>query len=208
MRSSEAGKTAAATERPNGDESPSDPTYAYKPSLFGAPWQFRLAADALEWEAGSRQERVDYRNIRRLRLSYRPTSMQTHRFLTEVWPAVGGKLQIASSSWRSMVEADRHDAAYSAFLRELHRRIVAVRPDAMFEAGSPPLIYWPGLALFFGLGLALVILAIRALQVGQWAGAALIAGFFALFLWQIGTFFRRNRPRRYTGANLPSDLLP
>lgn len=208
MPTREAGETTVATERSTGDESPLYPTYAYKPSLFGAPWEFRLAADALEWQAGSRQGRVDYRNICRLRLSYRPTSMQTHRFLAEIWPAVGGKLQVASSSWRSMVESERHDTAYSAFLRELHRRIVAVCPGAEFEAGSSPLLYWPGLALFLGLGLALAMLAFRALQVGQWAGAAMIAGFFALFLWQIGMFFRRNRPRRYTGANLPFDLLP
>ena len=48
----------------------------------------------------------------------------------------------------------------------------------------------------------------RALAVGEWGGIAFILGFAALFGWQIGGFIRRNRPRRYTFAALPQELLP
>jgi hypothetical protein len=192
----------------NDAESRSDVTYSYKPSLFGAPWQFRLAPDALEWVAGGRDGRVAYGLIRRLRLSYRPASMQNNRFLAEIWPPAGGRLRIASTSWQSMFEQKRHDAAYSAFVRELHLRIVAVRPDAVFEAGMPSLIYWPGFTIFAGITLALAALIARAMQVRQWAGAAMIAGFLVLSLWQVGTFFRRNRPRTYSPDRIPAQLLP
>jgi len=33
-------------------------------------------------------------------------------------------------------------------------------------------------------------------------------GFFALFAWQSGTYFRRNRPGRYRPDGLPRDLVP
>lgn len=185
-----------------------DVAYSYKPSLFGAPWQFRLTPDALEWAAGGRNGRVTYGRISRLRLSFRPISMQSYRFLAEIWPDAGGRVRIASSSWRSIFEQGRQDESYSAFVRELHHRIAAVRPEAVFEAGSQPLIYWLGFAIFAGITLALAALIVRAIQVGQWAGAAMIAGFLALSLWQVGTFFRRNRPRTYSPGQVPSELLP
>jgi hypothetical protein len=51
-------------------------------------------------------------------------------------------------------------------------------------------------------------LAVRAVQVEQWAGAAVVGGFWLVFLWQIGNFFRRNRPRRLAGGDVPADVLP
>ena len=54
-----------------------DLSYAYKPSLLGAPWEFRLTADALEWSIGRHQGRTPYDRIARVRLSFRPVTMQT-----------------------------------------------------------------------------------------------------------------------------------
>ena len=186
-----------------------DPTaYSYKPSLFGAPWQFRLAADALEWQAGMRAGRFPYADIRRVRLSFRPVNMQTYRFLAEIWPLQGPKVTIASSSWRSMIEQSRQDAAYSTFVTELHRRIAAARGTAAFDSGSPALLYWPGLAIFAAVSLALAALTVKAMRVASWAAAALVGGLLGLFLWQAGTFFRRNRPGRCRPDALPRALLP
>ncbi len=187
---------------------PGEHAYTFKPSLFGAAWQFHLAADALEWNVGSRRGRIAYHDIRRLRLSFRPVTMQTYRFLAEVWARDGHKVELASTSWRGMVEQERHDAAYSGFITELHRRIAAARTTAAFETGSSPLLYWPGLVIFVGVALGLAALAVRALQIEAWGGLAFVGGFLALFLWQAGTFFRRNRPGSYTPDALPADLLP
>src|SRR5262245_3267024 len=99
-----------------------DLTYAYKPSLLGAAWEFRLRPDALEWQAGCHAGAISYDRIARVRLSFRPVSMQTRRFVTEIWPATGGRLSIPSTSWRNLVEQTRQDQAYGAFVRALHRR--------------------------------------------------------------------------------------
>jgi hypothetical protein len=188
---------------------PTPPTsYGYKPALFGAIWQFDLTPDAIEWAAGTRSGRILYADIRRLRLSFRPVSTQTHRFLAEIWPARGAKLQMASSSWRSMVDHERHDAAYSAFVMELHRRLAAARVAASFVCGSPALRYWPGLVIFAGVALGLSALTVQALAVGAWGGAAIVGGVLAVFLWQAGVFFRRNRPGTYVAQAPPRDLLP
>jgi len=185
-----------------------DPAYSYKPSLLGAAWQFRLRPDALEWQAGRYQGRMPYGRIARVRLSFRPVTMQTRRFVTEIWPPGGAKLSIQSTSWRSLVEQETQDRAYGAFVRELHRRLATAGAEISFETGVPPVVYWPGLAVFAVLTLGLAALALRALQIGQLSGAALVGGLLVLLLWQSGGYFRRNRPGRYRPDALPGELMP
>jgi len=187
---------------------PEATTYSYKPSLMGAAFEASLEPDALTWRAGGRTGRIPYAEVRRLRLSFRPVTMQSRRYIAEIWPARGPKIEIASCSWKSMVEQERRDGAYAAFIAELHRRLAAERSSAVFQAGSSPLLYWPALALFVGVSLALAALIVRALQVEAFGGAAFIAGFLCLFLWQAGTFFRRNKPGSYTPDSPPRDLIP
>ena len=90
--------------------------YHYKPSLMGAPREFRLGTDSLHWNAGRSSGHVRYDQISRIRLSFRPTSMQTYRFLAEIWPANGHKLTLASASWRGLVQQERLDGPYRGFL--------------------------------------------------------------------------------------------
>jgi hypothetical protein len=189
-------------------ETVDDLGYAYKSSLIGAPFEFRLAADALEWRKGTYAGRTPYDRIRRIRLSFRPMTMQNYRFLTEVWTADGPKLQIASTSWKSMFEHERLDPAYRAFVTELSRRAGAAGGKTTFDTGSPTLLYWAGVVVFTGASLALAALIVRALQEAAWSGAAFIAAFLALFLWQAGTFFHRNRPGTFDPAAVPPQVLP
>ncbi len=182
--------------------------YAYKSSVMGAPLEFNLAPDALEWRKGGYAGRTPYGSVRRLRLSFRPITMQNHRFLAEVWLEGGPKLQIASSSWKSLVEHQRLDAEYRAFVSELSRRVGAAGGNTAFDAGSPVYLYWPGVIVFIGAALALAGLAVRALSEQAWGGAAFVAAFFALFLYQAGNFFRRNRPGTFSPDAVPSLLLP
>jgi len=195
------------------DLSDSEPTggglfYAYKNSLMGAPYEFHLAADALEWRKGPYSGRTPYDRIRRIRLGFRPITMQNYRFLGEIWTADGPKLQIASTSWKSLIEHERLDAAYRIFVTELSRRVGAAGGQTSFETGSPVFLYWPGLVVFLGASLALAGLIVRALAVQAWSGAAFIAAFLAFFGWQAGWFFQRNRPGPYDPAAVPPQVLP
>jgi hypothetical protein len=190
------------------DAETGEPLYSYKPSLAGAPWQFRLTREALAWRMGARADSVAYGRIRRLRLSFRPAGMQGRRYLAEIWPASGSKLTIVSSSWKGIAERERLDPGYAAFVAELHRRLAATASPASFERGAPPLLYWPALALSAAAAAAMGGLTIEALRTGVLAGALFVAAFLALFLWQMGGFFRRNRPGTYRPDDLPRDVLP
>ncbi len=187
---------------------PQGESYTYRASLLGAPFAFRLTEDGLAFEAGRRTGLVPYSAIARLRLSFKPSSMQSGRYVAEIWGADAPKLTIFSSSWKSMVIQERQNPAYSAFIAALHRRLVAVGAKTQFERGSVPLLYWPGLAVFVAVSLGMAMLTVRALQTDAKAGAAFIAAFLALFLWQGGNYFRRNRPGTYRAEAPPGDLLP
>ncbi len=196
---------AAAT---GGTYAPRVPTYSYRPSLLGAGWTFRLTGTGIAWEVGSKSGHVPYRSVRRVRLTYKPASMQTHRFTTEIWAEGAPRLQLVSSSWKSMVEQERLDGPYAAFVRELHRHLAAAEVPADYVRGRHPLSYWPGLALFVVVALALAATMVRALEAHSVGAAAVIAGFLVLFGWQGVSFFRRNWPGRYTPHTLPAELLP
>jgi len=189
------------------DDARATPDYAYNASLVGAPTEFYLRHDALEWRRGDSRGRTAYSKIRRLRLSFRPMTMQSYRFLAEIWPDQGPKVQIASTSWKSMFEQERLDPAYRTFVAELSRRIAAAGSRAQFETGSA-FLYWPGVAVLGVASLSIIALAFRALQTGALAGAAFILAFLALFLWQAVNFFRRNRPGAYDARNVPERVLP
>lgn len=187
---------------------PISDTYTYRPSAMGAPSQFKLTPDGIEWVAGRRSGLTEFRNIRRLRMSYRPANMQSHRFMTELWADGAPKLKIMSSSWKSMFDQERLDRPYSAFIAELHRRIAQSGARPLLEQGSHPLIYWPGLIAFAGVMFGMLVLIMRALQSGAVSGALFILAFGLLFAWQGGNFLRRNRPGIYRPDALPSVLMP
>ncbi len=182
--------------------------YTYRPSLLGAPWQFKLVDDCLEWSVGRRSGRMLLRDVNRVRMSFKLGNMQPQCFRTELWAAGAPKLEIASTSWKSMVEQERLDHSYSAFVAELHRRLARAAAPARYEQGTMPFKYWVGFALFAAIMLGLAALLVRGLQANALGGAVFIAAFLALFAWQGGKYFSRNRPGIYRPDAPPPALLP
>jgi hypothetical protein len=195
------------TER-DADATSESVSYSYRPSVFGAFREFSLTERGIDWAAGLRSGSIPFDRVRRLRVSYRPHSMQSHRFITELWADGSPKLLISSSSWKSMMEQERLDGTYSAFVRELHRRLSRANSSARFERGSNPLIYWVGVLVFAGAAVGLAALIVRALQADATTSAAIVGAFLVFYLWQAGNFFRRNRPGTYRPDALPADVMP
>ena len=190
------------------DEPPGDPTYAFKASLIGSMCQFTLKPDALEWQIGRRSGCIRYDAVRAIRLSYRPVTMQSHRFIAEIWSPGNPKIQIVSVSWRSIMEQQRLDASYAAFIVELHRRLAAAGTPARFSTGLPFATYWVGVVIFGAVLVATGGLLVRATNFDQWAPMVVVAIFFLVFAYQLGTYFYRNRPGRYRPDAVPAGVLP
>jgi hypothetical protein len=194
-------------ERQISEDTP-DPTYTFKPSLIGGWCEFTLKPDGLHWQMGARGGRIRYERIRAVRLSYRPVTMQSRRFVTEIWSTDNPKIQIISVSWRSVVEQARQDGAYSAFVTELHRRLAASGSAAQFTTGLPVVSYWFGVVIFVAVLISMAVMIVRTLKLGQWSTSAIIAAIFAVFALQLGNYFRRNRPSRYRPDVIPREVLP
>ena len=182
--------------------------YAYKASLIGAAHQFELTADGLSWRVAGRADVWRYADITAIRLSYRPVSMQAHRFRADIAHASKARLPIISTSWQTAALMAPQDNDYRAFITELHKRMARAGSRAVLTGGLRPNVYALAVTLVALLALAVGGLLVRALATGELAGALFLVGFAALFGWQVGGFLRRNRPLPYTFAHIPDALLP
>jgi hypothetical protein len=182
--------------------------YAYKASLLSSAYQFELTADGLSWRVAGRTAVWRYGDIAAVRLSYRPMTMQAHRFRADIVHASSGRLSIISTSWQTAALMAPQDAAYRAFIMELHARLARAGSKATLTGGLGRNVYAIGLALVALLAAGMAALFLRALLTGEFAGALFFIGFAALFGWQIGGFLRRNRPVTYGFEHIPEALLP
>ncbi|MEK9283948.1 hypothetical protein MTR72_30650 [Bradyrhizobium sp. ISRA442] len=183
-------------------------SYAYKASLIDSAHRFELTDEGLSWHIAGRSGLWRYDEISAIRLSFRPVSMQQRRFRADVSRAGGGRIAILSTSWQSAALMAPQDNGYRDFIVELHARMAKAGSRAVLTAGLGRKTYAAALALLAMLAVAMAGLLIRALMVGEFAGALFVIGFAGFFTWQIGGFVRRNQPRTYTFDRLPQSLLP
>jgi len=189
-------------------QDPSVVSYAYKASLIGSAHRFELTDAGLSWHIAGRSGVWRYDEISAVKLSFRPVSMQQHRFRADVSRASGGRIAVLSTSWQTAALMAPQDNGFRAFIVELHARMAKAGSRAELTAGLGRKTYAAVLAFLAMLAVAMAGLLIRALMIGEFAGVLFILGFAALFAWQVGGFVRRNQPRVYTLDHLPADLLP
>lgn len=189
-------------------EASSGESYAYKASLIGSAHRFELTDEGLSWHIAGRSGLWRYDEISAIRLSFRPVSMQQHRFRADVSHAGGGRIRILSTSWQSPALVAPQDNGFRDFIVALHARMAKAGSRAALTAGLGRHTYAAVLAFLAVLAVAMTGLLIRALLIREFAGALFILGFAALFTWQVGGFVRRNQPQSYSFDSVPKALLP
>lgn len=183
-------------------------SYAYKPSLIAKADQFVLISDGLSWRVRGRSGVWVYTDIAAVRLSYRPISMQQRRFRADITHRSGASIAIVSTSWQTASLMTPQDDSYRIFIVDLHRRMAEADGTALLTGGLRRWIYLTAVVLLGLVALAMAALLLRALWIGEWAGALFLVAFAALFAWQTGGFVWRNTPRPYAFDAMPKDLLP
>src|SRR3569833_4238816 len=103
----------------SGAEAAASASYAYKASLIGAAHRFELTEQGLSWHIAGRSSVWRYDEISAIRLSFRPVSMQQHRFRADVSRAGGGRIAILSTSWQTAALMAPQDSGFRDFLIEL-----------------------------------------------------------------------------------------
>lgn len=182
--------------------------YAYKASLIGSAQVFELSKAGLSWKISGRSGVWAYRDIASINLSFRPTSVQAHRFRADIRHKDGGRIKIMSTNWQTISLMTPQDNGYRAFIEALHAGMAKAGSKARLTGGLSSTLYAAALVFVGFLAIAMVGLLARALMTGEHAGALFLIGFALLFNWQIGGFVRRNRPITYTFDRLPEALLP
>lgn len=195
------------TDLPN-DDNAANLRYGYKASLVGSAHLFELTGKGLSWKISGRSGVWAYRDISAVCLSYRPSSMQAHRFRADIWSKDGGRIRIVSTNWQTVSLMTPQDNGYRGFIEGLHARMAAAGSTAKLTGGLPKGIYAAALGFVGLLAIAMAGLFVRALMTGEHMGALFLVGFALLFNWQIGGFIRRNRPTAYTFFRVPAALLP
>ncbi|MEY9186131.1 hypothetical protein ABIG06_000045 [Bradyrhizobium sp. USDA 326] len=191
-----------------GAEAGSATSYAYKASLIGSAHRFELTEQGLSWHIAGRSGLWRYDEISAIRLSFRPVSMQQHRFRADVSRTGGGRIAILSTSWQTAALMAPQDSGFRDFILALHARMAQAGSRAELTAGLGRKTYAAALVFLAVLTVAMAGLLIRALLIGEFAGALFIVGFAALFAWQVGGFVWRNKPRSYSFDRVPKALLP
>jgi hypothetical protein len=182
--------------------------YEYRPRMIGAGYAFQLGPHSLEWDLAGHRGSAAYPMIARIRLGYRPSNFGNRRYIAEIWPRNGARIDIASASTKSVVSMEDQMPAYRAFISELHRRIVSAGGDCRFEAGFAAWRWWPMLAIAGSTAVGLVYVAGQTILRGDLGAAAMIGAFILLFAWQIAPLVLRNKPRVYDPRDIPADVLP
>jgi hypothetical protein len=190
------------------DEAHGGVRYAYKSALIGSAQQFELTDAGLSWRVSGKSAVWPYAQISAIRLSYRPMSMQPHRFRADIEQAGGARLVIFTTSWQTVTLMTPQNSDYRAFMTELHRRMQQAGSRAALRGGIGTVAYAGAVLLLALVAISITGLLARAVDTGEFWGALFLVGFAVLFGWQIGGFVRRNRPRTYTFDHLPEQLLP
>src|SRR6478735_12638319 len=183
-------------------------SYAFRASLIGTAHRFELTEAGLSWRLAGRSGTWPYADISAVRLSFRPVWMQPHRFRADIGHKSGACLSIVSTSWQTAALMATQDNGYRDFIVALHQRMAVGGSTAELTGGLGRITYAAAVSLVTAVGLMLLGLFIRAIVIGEYAGALFFIGFAALFGWQIGGFVRRNRPTTYSFDHLPPELLP
>ncbi len=134
--------------------------------------------------------------------------MQSRRYRADIAAARRGNLSILSTSWQTSALMAPQDLDYRRFIVELHRHMAEAGSTAVLVGGLRPAVYAAAIGLLTLVVVAMAGLFLRAVMTGELAGILFLAGFGALFAWQVGGFIARNRPRAYDFDDLPQALLP
>lgn len=185
-----------------------NPLFRHRPKVIGPEITVRIDRDAIAWTNGKYSGRLPLHQIESVRIAFRPANLYAQRYRVDVKQRLGQNIWFSNVSWRGMVEMESHDAPFSAFVRELARRVRKASPKAQFIGGEPGWRYWPAAIMTIGFTLALLYIGTEALRTASWS-LGLVVGLVGVYTaWIMGLWLRKNWPSTFDPDAIPSDLLP
>lgn len=183
--------------------------YTTRTSLVTARETFDFEGDELvvRREDGG-ATRVPVADLTQVWLAYQPTRDESERYTCRLVTRRGVRLEFTNREYKGVLDFERRDAEYAAFVREVHARL-ASRTDVTFRGGVGALRHAAGAGCLVG-GIVLVLLGIAVMLAAM--GLVLIAVLkFVLIATMVPGALRwvaRNQPRTYDPRAIPPELLP
>lgn len=152
--------------------------------------------------------RVPLAEIAQVWLSYQPTRDESQRFVCTLVTRAGAKLPFTNREYRGLLDFVRHDAEYSAFVREIHHAL-RKRKDVTYHGGVGAARHALGSGcLVLGLATALIAVAVMLASMGFVLIATLKIVLIAVMVPGAMRWVARNKPRVYDPRSIPPELLP
>ncbi|HSP26354.1 MAG TPA: hypothetical protein VLQ65_14375 [Saliniramus sp.] len=186
----------------------SEATYAHSPRPAGMPVSFTIKGRKLVIDRMAQTIDVPLAEVVEMRVTYEPSSFAQSQLRTRLRLRNGPPVTLSSVSFRSVVFADRQDAQYGAFVRNLAQAVARANPDARFAAGRP-LPFW--LAMIWSalvIMAAIVLFIVYALGEGETTAAGIGVVVAAIGVWQLEPLIRLNRPQLFSPDAPPAALVP
>lgn len=187
-----------------------DPTtYRLRANALVGTRTYRLTDEALTWEEeGKKLDGVFYDDIAGVRLAFAPTRVARNRYRAQIIFRQGGMAELFNTDYRGFAAFAEQNAAYAAFLAELHKRLAANGRNVVFRQGNSPWGFVLNVALtvfiFVSIALAFVLLFTWG---GPWVAVVKLA-IVLFFVPVLIRYIRRARPATYDPLALPPAMLP
>jgi len=152
--------------------------------------------------------RVPLDEIAQVWLAYQPTRDEAQRFTCTLVTKAGAKLPFTNREYRGILDFVRHDAEYTAFVREIHHALRR-RKDVAYHGGVGAARHALGAGcLVLGLVTALIAVAVVLASMGFVLIAVLKLVLIGVLTPRALRWVSRNKPSTYDPRSIPTELLP
>lgn len=181
----------------------SEPTYAFRLSLFSKQASYRLTGRAIVWTDGKGRGEIAFADIRSMRIYQAPATRHVPTFRRCIITPKQGRACVLSSNDFAGIGFESRMKTYQPFIEDLFRRVIAANPNVAYVAGFSQAAWMAFAATFAALvALYLVILGVivavmlegDTIAVGIFMLAVMAPVFFLMSVWMWRTI-SRNRPR-------------
>jgi hypothetical protein len=183
-------------------------TYGHRARPYSNEAVFELREDRVAIEQGSRKGDFLFSEIAMIRLMYKPKNTTNEGYQTKIYRRDRKTASFTNLSWKSLVDVDRQDEAYSLFLRKMITAAAGANPSIVLMAGLPGWMHMLVTVFAVASVAALAAVTVQAMLQGGWPIALLTAALASYFTWWAMRYVGRNRPRAFRPDAIPAHVLP
>lgn len=182
--------------------------YSVRRDMLSGERTFRLAGGILSViEDGETVVSFPLESVTEVRLRFCSSQRRSEYFTASVFYR-GGSIGLISSSYSRLGEFENRGGQYAAFIRALHDELIPYAKTIRFSGGISMQLYllYAGIILSSIALLGWILFFFPAEYVSDlvWVKISILM----MLLWMSVRFMRKNRPVRYSPADIPASLLP